>query len=65
MPPSRSSSRRKASDRPLVREVRRIEDVPPEEAYAIAVERDTIQGYQDFLRRYPDHRLARRVRRSW
>jgi uncharacterized caspase-like protein len=49
------------ADRPLVREVRRIEDVPPEEAYAIAVERDTIQGYQDFLRRYPDDRLARRV----
>ena len=49
------------ADRPLVREVRRIEDVPAEEAYAIAVERDTIQGYQDFLRRYPDHRLARRV----
>lgn len=50
-----------ASARPLVREVRRIEDVPPEEAYAIAVERDTIPAYQDFLRRYPDHRLARRV----
>ncbi|WP_201829716.1 caspase family protein [Microvirga zambiensis] len=50
-----------AGGRPLVREVRRIEDVPAEEAYAIAVERDTIQGYQDFLRRYPDHRLARRV----
>ena len=32
-----------------------------EEAYAIAVERDTIQDYQAFLRRYPDHRLARRV----
>ena len=44
-----------------MREVRRIEDVPAEEAYAIAVERDTIQDYQDFLRRYPDHRLARRV----
>ena len=42
-------------------EVRRIEDVPPEEAYAIAVERDTIQDYQDFLRRYPDRPLARRV----
>jgi uncharacterized caspase-like protein len=46
---------------PLVREVRRIEEVPAEEAYAIAVERDTIQDYQAFLRRYPDHRLARRV----
>ena len=46
---------------PLVREVRRIEEVPAEEAYAIAVERDTIQDYQAFLRRYPDHRLSRRV----
>ncbi len=42
-------------------QVRRIEDVPAEEAYAIAVERDTIQDYQAFLRRYPDHPLARRV----
>jgi uncharacterized caspase-like protein len=46
---------------PLVREVRRIEEVPAEEAYAIAVERDTIQDYQVFLRRYPDHRISRRV----
>lgn len=50
-----------ATAAPLVREVRRIEEVPAEEAYAIAVERDTIQDYQAFLRRYPDHRLARRV----
>nr|WP_246718794.1 caspase family protein [Microvirga terrestris] len=50
-----------AAAAPLVREVRRIEEVPAEEAYAIAVERDTIQDYQAFLRRYPDHRLSRRV----
>jgi uncharacterized caspase-like protein len=50
-----------AAAAPLVREVRRIEEVPAEEAYAIAVERDTIQDYQAFLRRYPEHRLARRV----
>jgi uncharacterized caspase-like protein len=50
-----------AAAAPPVREVRRIEDVPAEEAYAIAVERDTIPDYQAFLRRYPDHRLARRV----
>ncbi len=50
-----------AAAAPLVREVRRIDEVPAEEAYAIAVERDTIQDYQAFLRRYPDHRLARRV----
>lgn len=42
-------------------QARRIEEVSPEEAYAIAVERDTIQGYQAFLRRYPDHALAKRV----
>ncbi|MBM6581430.1 caspase family protein, partial [Microvirga sp. BT689] len=46
---------------PRVREARRIEEVPAEEAYAIAVERDTMQDYQAFLRRYPDHRLSRRV----
>jgi uncharacterized caspase-like protein len=46
---------------PLVREVRRIEEVPAEEAYSIAVERDTIQDYQAFLRRYPDHPLSKRV----
>jgi len=50
-----------ASAPPPVREVRRIEEVPAEEAYNIAVERDTIQDYQAFLRRYPDHPLARRV----
>nr|WP_246216015.1 caspase family protein [Microvirga makkahensis] len=44
-----------------VRDVRRIEEVSAEEAYIIAVERDTIQDYQAFLRRYPDHALARRV----
>jgi len=50
-----------ASAPPPVREVRRIEDSSAEDAYSIAVERDTIQDYQAFLRRYPDHPLARRV----
>src|SRR4051794_2430539 len=40
---------------------RRIDAVSPEEAYSIAVERDTIQDYQEFLRRYSGHPLARRV----
>jgi uncharacterized caspase-like protein len=40
---------------------RAIEALPAEEAYALAIERDTIQDYQAFLRRHPDHRLARRV----
>lgn len=50
-----------AATPPPVREVRRIEEVPAEEAYNIAVERDTISDYQAFLRRYPDHPLSRRV----
>jgi uncharacterized caspase-like protein len=41
---------------------RRIASLPPEEAYAIAVERDTIEAYQEFLRTYPDHPLSRRVK---
>lgn len=50
-----------ASVPPPVREVRRIEEVSAEEAYNLAIERDTIQDYQAFLRRYPDHPFARRV----
>ena len=33
-----------------------------QEAYAAAVARDTLQGYQDFLAAYPDSPLAARVR---
>ncbi|HEX8663566.1 MAG TPA: caspase family protein, partial [Beijerinckiaceae bacterium] len=33
-----------------------------EEAYALAVEQDTISAYQEFLRLYPNHSLARRVK---
>ncbi len=33
-----------------------------QEAYAAAVARDTLQGYQDFLAAYPDNPLAARVR---
>jgi len=32
-----------------------------EEAYALAIENDTIAGYQEFLRNYPDHALAKRI----
>src|SRR4051812_31010896 len=41
---------------------RRIASASPEEAYALAIEQDTIPAYQDFLRTYPDHPLARRVK---
>jgi uncharacterized caspase-like protein len=41
---------------------RPLHEFSPEEAFAVAVERDTIQAYQDFLAAYPDHPLAKRVR---
>jgi uncharacterized caspase-like protein len=46
---------------PAQRPQRRIADTPAVEAYSVAVERDTIEDYQEFLRSYPDHPEARRV----
>src|SRR5205823_11440264 len=37
-------------------------DLGVQDAYAAAVERDTMQGYDDFLAAYPGDPLARRVR---
>jgi uncharacterized caspase-like protein len=45
-----------AADRPM-------EGLSAQEAYAIAIERDTIEGYQAFLRVYPGDPLAQRVKR--
>jgi uncharacterized caspase-like protein len=42
---------------------RSLDGLSPQEAYALAVERDTIEGYQAFLRLYPSDPLARRVQR--
>src|SRR5258707_11476741 len=41
---------------------RPIRDLGAQDAYAAAVERDTMQGYEDFLAAYPGDPLARRVR---
>ncbi|HEY7243876.1 MAG TPA: caspase family protein [Xanthobacteraceae bacterium] len=41
---------------------RSIRELPVADAYEAAVERDTLQGYQEFLAIYPDDPLARRVR---
>ena len=41
---------------------RRIASASAEDAYSFAVEQDTIQAYQDFLRAYPGHPLAGRVK---
>jgi uncharacterized caspase-like protein len=39
-----------------------IRDLGVQDAYAAALERDTMQGYEDFLVAYPGDPLARRVR---
>jgi len=41
---------------------RPIRDLDVRDAYAAALERDTMQGYEDFLVAYPGDPLARRVR---
>jgi uncharacterized caspase-like protein len=41
---------------------RPIREFPAMEAYSAAIERDTLEGYEDFLAAYPDDRLAVRVR---
>jgi uncharacterized caspase-like protein len=42
---------------------RPMEGLSAQEAYALAVEQNTIRGYQAFLRLYPNDPLAQRVRR--
>ncbi|MGJ5093765.1 caspase family protein [Bradyrhizobium oligotrophicum] len=41
---------------------RPIRELPVQEAYAAALERDTLQAYEDFIAAYPSDPLARRVR---
>src|SRR5438876_3668330 len=41
---------------------RPIRDLGPQDAYAAALERDSMQGYEDFIAAYPGDPLARRVR---
>src|SRR5258708_21414364 len=41
---------------------RPIRDLDAQEAYVAALERDTLEGYSDFLAAYPSDPMARRVR---
>src|SRR5450756_2641927 len=41
---------------------RPIRDLGVQDAYAAALERDTLQGYEDFLAAYPGDPMAKRVR---
>lgn len=56
-PPEASMS---AAQSRRTRPIRAFDDA--REAYLAALERDTLDGYVDFLRAYPDHGLANRVR---
>ncbi len=49
-------------DQAAAARTRPIRDLGVQDAYAAALERDTLQGYEDFLAAYPGDPLARRVR---
>lgn len=51
-----------AADRIDAVRSRPMQDLGAHEAYAAAIERDTLQGYQDFLTAYPNDPLSGRVR---
>ena len=46
---------------PLMRTPQPMRGISPEEAYALAVEMDTLNGYVEFVETYPRHPLTRRV----
>ena len=43
-------------------EKRPIREFPPDQAYDVAIARDTLPAYQEFLAAFPDDPLARRIR---
>ena len=51
-----------AADRIDAMRSRPLQDLGAHDAYAAAIERDTLQGYQEFLVAYPNDPLAGRVR---
>ena len=46
---------------PLMRAPQPMRGISPEEAYALAIEMDTLNGYVEFVETYPRHPLTRRV----
>ena len=51
-----------AADRVNAMQSRPLRDLGAQDAYAAAIERDTLEGYEDFLGAYPADPLANRVR---
>ena len=44
-----------------LRQPRPMRDIGPDEAYALAIEQDTLNGYVGFVQAYPGHPLANRI----
>ncbi len=51
-----------AQDRVNAMQSRPLQDLGAPDAYAAAIERDTLQGYEEFLAAYPSDPLANRIR---
>ena len=47
--------------RPPIRQARPMRDIGPDEAYALAIEMDTLEGYTGFVQAYPGHPYTQRV----
>ncbi len=46
---------------PPVRQPRPMRDIGPDEAYALAIEMDTLEGYSGFVQAYPGHPYGQRI----
>ncbi len=46
---------------PPIRQARPMRDIGPDEAYALAIEMDTLEGYTGFVQAYPGHPYTKRV----
>jgi hypothetical protein len=46
---------------PPIRQARPMREIGPDEAYALAIEMDTLEGYTGFVQAYPGHPYTRRV----
>lgn len=46
---------------PPIRQARPMREIGPDEAYALAIEMDTLEGYTGFVQAYPGHPYTQRV----
>ena len=60
LPPQAAAAMASAPLPPL-RQARPMREMRPEEAYGLAIEEDTLEGYVQFVEAYPGHPLTQRV----